>query len=141
LRFGEEEDIVIGTVGPLVDHTEVRIADLESGKTLYPNSELPDNGAVFEGRNSCERPSGDERILPRQGTDRPKPSRTAGCEPAILGMITYNDCLKILGRSKSTVVLLSGENLEPEPIEMRLTQSVYIEHCMIVGQDKNMLEL
>jgi long-chain acyl-CoA synthetase len=53
-----------------------------------------------------------------------------------LGMITFNDCLKILGRSKATIVLLSGENLEPEPIEMRLNQSPYITNSMLVGQDK-----
>lgn len=53
-----------------------------------------------------------------------------------LGMMTFNDCLKIMGRSKSTIVLLSGENLEPAPIEMRLTQSRYIDQCMIVGQDQ-----
>ena len=50
--------------------------------------------------------------------------------------MTFNDSLKILGRSKSTIVLSNGENLEPEPIEMVLRQSRYIEQCMVVGQDQ-----
>jgi long-chain acyl-CoA synthetase len=43
-----------------------------------------------------------------------------------LGMITFNNTLKILGRSKATLVLSNGENVEPEPIEMRLKLSPLI---------------
>ncbi len=56
-------------------------------------------------------------------------------------MITYNNYLKILGRNKSTIVLSNGENVEPEPIEMRLQQSRFIDHCMVVGQDKRFLSI
>ncbi|MCC5905826.1 MAG: long-chain fatty acid--CoA ligase [Balneolaceae bacterium] len=131
----EEDDIVIGTVGPLVDHTEVRIVDLESGKTLYPNPELPDNGRGLRGEIYVKGP----QVMKGYYKDDEQTAKTiqgSWLRTGDLGMITFNDCLKILGRSKSTVVLLSGENLEPEPIEMRLTQSVYIDHCILVGQDK-----
>src|SRR5690625_4062799 len=53
-----------------------------------------------------------------------------------IGMMTFNGCLRILGRYKATIVLSSGENLEPEPIEMRLRQSPLIENCMLIGQDQ-----
>jgi long-chain acyl-CoA synthetase len=56
-----------------------------------------------------------------------------------LGMVTFNDCLKILGRSKETIVLLSGENVEPVPIEAKLLESRFIEQCMVVGQDEKHL--
>jgi long-chain acyl-CoA synthetase len=56
-----------------------------------------------------------------------------------LGMMTYNNCLKIVGRSKETVVLLGGENVEPVPIENRLSESPLIHQCMVVGQDKKFL--
>jgi long-chain acyl-CoA synthetase len=36
-----------------------------------------------------------------------------------LGMVTFNNCLKILGRSKETIVLLSGENVEPKTAPAR----------------------
>jgi len=52
-----------------------------------------------------------------------------------IGRITFNDCLQFLGRCKETIVLLSGENLEPGPIEARLQESPSIQTAMIVGQD------
>jgi long-chain acyl-CoA synthetase len=130
-----EEDIVIGTVGPLVKYTQVKIVDLESGKTLYPNSDLPDNGRGLRGEIHVKGP----QVMKGYYRDKEQTNKTirnGWLRTGDLGMITYNDCLKILGRSKATVVLLSGENLEPEPIEMKLTQSPYIEHAMVVGQDK-----
>ena len=56
-----------------------------------------------------------------------------------IGMVTFNDCLKIVGRCKDTIVLLNGENVEPLPIESRLTHSSLIDHCMLVGQDQKHL--
>jgi long-chain acyl-CoA synthetase len=56
-----------------------------------------------------------------------------------LGVMTFNDCLKIVGRCKETIVLLGGENVEPLPIESRLLESPLIDHCMVVGQDKKHL--
>lgn len=47
--------------------------------------------------------------------------------------------LTVIGRSKETIVLLGGENVEPVPIEERLKESKYIENCMIVGQDQKFL--
>jgi long-chain acyl-CoA synthetase len=56
-----------------------------------------------------------------------------------IGMVTFNDCLKILGRSKDTIVLLNGENIEPVPIEARLVESAFVDQCMVVGQDRKAL--
>lgn len=53
--------------------------------------------------------------------------------------ITVHGDLCIVGRSKDTVVLASGENVEPTPIEEKLKQSDYIDHVMIVGQDQKTL--
>jgi long-chain acyl-CoA synthetase len=56
-----------------------------------------------------------------------------------IGMVTFNDCLKILGRCKDTIVLLNGENVEPLPIESKLVHSPLVDHCMLVGQDQKHL--
>ena len=56
-----------------------------------------------------------------------------------LGVVTFNDCLKIVGRCKETIVLLGGENVEPLPIESRLLESPLIDQCMMVGQDQKHL--
>ncbi len=43
--------------------------------------------------------------------------------------------LRITGRAKDTIVLRSGENVEPQPIETSLLQSPWIEQVVVVGQD------
>ncbi|MCB1164634.1 MAG: AMP-binding protein [Leptospiraceae bacterium] len=52
---------------------------------------------------------------------------------------TREGYLKFAGRAKDTIVLLGGENLEPEPLEFALIQSPFIHQVMVVGQDKKSL--
>lgn len=130
-----EDNIVIGTVGPTMPETEVRITDIETGEIIYPNPALPHEGRGMRGEIRVKGP----QVMKGYYREREQTEATiqnGWLRTGDLGMITFNNCVKILGRSKSTIVLLSGENLEPEPIEMRLTQSPYIEHCMVVGQDQ-----
>ncbi|MBM9500603.1 AMP-binding protein [Leptospira sp. 201903071] len=47
--------------------------------------------------------------------------------------------LKYSGRAKDTIVLLGGENLEPEPIEFALVRSQFIHQAMVVGHDQKTL--
>mmetsp|Transcript_8656 Transcript_8656/g.11711 ORF Transcript_8656/g.11711 Transcript_8656/m.11711 type:complete len:307 (-) Transcript_8656:236-1156(-) len=42
----------------------------------------------------------------------------------------------LTGRQKDTIVLSSGENIEPEPIELACLQSGFIKQIMVVGQDQ-----
>lgn len=56
-----------------------------------------------------------------------------------IGMISYDEELKIVGRAKDTIVLLGGENIEPQVIEMAINASPYIERSVVVGQDKRYL--
>jgi long-chain acyl-CoA synthetase len=54
-----------------------------------------------------------------------------------LGWLTMDNHLVLLGRIKETIVLSSGENIEPVPIEEACLQSGYIEQIILVGQDKD----
>ena len=45
----------------------------------------------------------------------------------------------VKGRAKDTIVLRSGENVEPLPIENKLVESPYIAQAVVVGQDQNCL--
>ena len=45
----------------------------------------------------------------------------------------------IKGRKKDTIVLRGGENVEPLPIEMKLSESRYISAAIVVGQDQRYL--
>jgi long-chain acyl-CoA synthetase len=56
-----------------------------------------------------------------------------------LGMMTYDNEIKITGRAKDTIVLLGGENIEPSGIEGAMCASPYIETAVLVGQDKKYL--
>lgn len=56
-----------------------------------------------------------------------------------LAVFTIHNELQIKGRIKDTIVLRGGENLEPLPIEMKLSESRFIKSAVVVGQDKRYL--
>ncbi len=132
------ENLVVGTVGPPMPDTEVCIVDPETEEKLYPNEKYPFNGRSLRGEIWVKGP----QVMKGYYRDSELTAKTiinGWLRTGDLGMMTHNDCLKILGRSKATIVLSSGENVEPEPIEMRLLQSSYIEQVMLVGQNKKFI--
>lgn len=56
-----------------------------------------------------------------------------------LVLFTHDGEFRIVGRSKETIVLLGGENIEPQPIEDAILQSEAIDQVMVVGQDQKFL--
>jgi long-chain acyl-CoA synthetase len=56
-----------------------------------------------------------------------------------LVIATHDGEIRIVGRSKETIVLLGGENIEPQPIEDAILQSNAIDQVMVVGQDQKFL--
>ncbi len=56
-----------------------------------------------------------------------------------LGFLIANGSLIITGRSKDTIVLSSGENIEPNPLETKILSSEFIVQVQLVGQDKKNL--
>jgi len=126
------EQPITGTVGPIFPKTELRIVDLESRDVIWPpqrgrKGEIHVRGSQVM-RGYYKRPDATEKVL-----------RDGWLNTGDLGMITFNDCLKIVGRSKDTIVLLSGENVEPEPIETCMQRSPLIQQCMVTGQDQKFL--
>jgi long-chain acyl-CoA synthetase len=131
-------NLIVGTVGPPIKETEVKIIDPETSEVLYPNSNLPFNGKMQRGEIWVKGPQVMKGYYKEpELTDAT--IKNGWLRTGDLGVITHNDNLKILGRSKATIVLKSGENVEPEPIEMCLLQSPYIENCIVLGQDKKFL--
>ena len=130
--------LVISTVGPFWPHTEIRIVEPGTEKVLYPAPHTRDGGRGIKGeihakgpqvmKGYYKNPEATEKVL-----------RDGWMNTGDIGMVTFNNCLKILGRSKETIVLLSGENVEPVPIEAQLLESRFIEQCMVVGQDEKQL--
>ncbi|MEO0984195.1 MAG: AMP-binding protein [Cyanobacteria bacterium J06639_14] len=56
-----------------------------------------------------------------------------------LGLLTADNNIVLTGRAKDTIVLLNGENIEPQPIEDACIRSPYIDQMMLVGQDQRSL--
>ena len=56
-----------------------------------------------------------------------------------LGMLLPDGSVVLTGRAKDTIVLSSGENIEPGPLEETLVSSPLIEQVMLVGQDERQL--
>ena len=132
---------VIGTVGPIIPETEIRIVDVESGQILYPDAGDENAGRMRKGEIQVRGP----QVMKGYYKD---PTSTGVVlleddwfRTGDLGLINGNDCLKVLGRCKETIVLSSGENVEPGPMESLLRQSPLIDNCMVVGQDQRHLGL
>ncbi|TGL73895.1 AMP-dependent synthetase/ligase [Leptospira yasudae] len=133
LAFRTPGHLVIGSVGPLFPEVEILLKDTESGKILYPpqkgvKGEIHVRGPQIM-KGYYKRPDVTAKVLTKDGW----------FNTGDLGMITYNNTLKIVGRTKETVVLLNGENIEPVPIENKLAQSPLIDQIMVVGQDRKFL--
>ncbi len=132
------ERLVIGTVGPLYPETELRIIDLNTEEILYPDPSRKGEGRGLKGeihlkgpqvmKGYYKNPEATSRVL-----------KDGWFNTGDIGMYTFNNCLKIVGRSKDTIVLLNGENLEPIPIEAKLCESSLVDQCMVVGQDRKHL--
>ncbi|MCZ6602093.1 MAG: AMP-binding protein, partial [Planctomycetota bacterium] len=117
------------TVGPPLPETEIRIVD-EQGRSV-PHGEKGvvhvRGPQVMAGYHRD--PEATERVIDGDGW----------FDTGDLGRLTIHGDLEITGRAKDTIVLLSGENIEPEPLEGKLKQSPLISQVMIVGQDKKYL--
>ncbi len=130
--------LVIGTVGPLYAETGLRIVDLNTGDILYPNSSLPEDGRGLKGEVHVKGPQVMKGYY-KNAEATEKVLKDGWLNTGDIGIYTYNDCLKIVGRSKDTIVLLNGENIEPIPIEAKICESPLIDQCMVVGQDQKQL--
>ncbi len=132
--------LVIGTVGPVFPDTQIRIIDLNTGDIIFPNKKNPAEGRGMKGEIHAKGPQVMKGYFKNpEATNRVLVD--GWMNTGDIGMITFNDCVKIMGRSKDTVVLIGGENVEPVPIENKLVESQYIDQCMVVGQDQKFLSV
>ncbi|MBU42149.1 MAG: long-chain fatty acid--CoA ligase [Spirochaetaceae bacterium] len=130
--------LVIGSVGPIYPDTDIRIVDISNGDIIYTTEKGGANKRGIKGEIHAKGPQVMRGYYKNpEATD--KVLKDGWMNTGDLGMITFNGTLKIVGRSKETVVLLGGENVEPVPIENKLSESPLIDQVMVVGQDKKYL--
>ena len=106
------EDRKLGTVGPLIDNVEVRIA--EDGEIL------------------CKGPNIMMGYYKRADLTADVMSE-GWYATGDIGMMVDNRFLKITDRKKELFKTSGGKYVAPLPIENKLKESVYIEQVMVVG--------
>ncbi|XP_062212996.1 probable acyl-activating enzyme 16, chloroplastic [Phragmites australis] len=131
---------VLGTVGHPVKHTEIKVVDLETGEVLPHGSK----GIVkIKGpqvmKGYYKNPSATNEALDLEGWFNTgdigwiAPHHAVGPSRRCGGMVVLD------GRAKDTIVLSTGENVEPAEIEEAASRSNLIHQIVVIGQDQRRL--
>jgi long-chain acyl-CoA synthetase len=121
-----------GSAGQPVADTELRIVDPETraprqiGERGVVLARGPQVMAGYHGK-----PEATAKVLDGEGW----------FDTGDLGLLLADGTLVLTGRAKDTIVLSSGENIEPGPLEDALAASPLVEQLMLVGQDRKQLGL
>ncbi len=113
-RF-QEKDRMFGTVGPLIDGVDVKIA--EDGEILCKGSNIM--------MGYYKQPALTAEVI----TD-------GWFHTGDIGMMVNNKFLKITDRKKEMFKTSGGKYVAPLPVENKLKESVYVEQVMVVGPER-----
>ncbi|GLU10211.1 hypothetical protein SLE2022_270310 [Rubroshorea leprosula] len=131
---------VLGSVGHPVKHTEFRIVDSETDEVLPPGFKgvVKVRGPpVMKGY--YKNPWATKQVLDEDGWFTTgdlgwiAPHHSSGRSHRCGGVIVLE------GRSKDTIVLSTGENVEPLELEEAALRSTLIQQIVVVGQDQRRL--
>jgi long-chain acyl-CoA synthetase len=115
-RFGKD-NIRIGTVGPLLDDVQVKIAE-EDGEILIKGP------SVMMGY--YKNPEATAEVMDKDGW----------FHSGDVGTFVEGRFLKITDRKKEIFKTSSGKYIAPLAIENKLKESKFIEQCMVVGESQ-----
>jgi len=118
----------LGCAGKAIKETEIKIVDPNTFKELKKFKKglvLARGPQIMKGYYKDEEAT--KKIISEDGW----------LNTGDLGWLTNEKNLVLVGRLKETIVLSTGENVEPIPIEEACLNSPYIEQIVLVGQDKN----
>ncbi|XP_028081529.1 probable acyl-activating enzyme 16, chloroplastic isoform X1 [Camellia sinensis] len=131
---------VLGSIGRPLQHTEIRVVDSETGEVLPPGSKgiVEVKGPqVMKGYYKNE--STTKQVLDEGGWLNTgdigwiAPHHSIGRSRLCGGMVVLE------GRAKDTIVLSTGENVEPSELEEASLKSSLIQQIVVIGQDQRRL--
>ncbi|XP_021612674.1 probable acyl-activating enzyme 16, chloroplastic isoform X3 [Manihot esculenta] len=131
---------VLGSIGHPIRHTKFRIVDAESGETLPDGSKgivKVKGPQVMKGY--YKNPTATKQALDEEGWLNTgdigwiAPHHSIGRSRRCGGVIVLE------GRAKETIVLSTGENVEPSELEEAAMRSALIQQIVVVGQDQRRL--
>ena len=111
----DEKDRKFGTVGPLIDGVEVKIAEDGEILTKGPNVMM----GYYKRPDLTSEAMKDGWFLTGD-----------------IGVMTDNRFLKITDRKKELFKTSGGKYVAPTPIESKLKESIYVEQVMVVGSER-----
>lgn len=131
---------VLGSVGHPIRHTEFKIVDSETNEVLPPGSKgtIKVRGPPLM-KGYYKNPSATERVIDEDGWLNTgdlgwiAPHHSRGRSRHCGGVIVLE------GRSKDTIVLSTGENVEPVELEEAALKSSIIQQIVVIGQDQRRL--
>lgn len=131
---------VLGSVGHPIRHTEIKIVDSETDELLPPGSKgiVKVKGPhVMKGYYKNELAT--KKVLDEDGWLNTgdigwiAPHHSVGRSRHCGGVIVLE------GRAKDTIVLSTGENVEPTELEEAAMRSTLIQQIVVIGQDQRRL--
>ncbi|KAM4117192.1 hypothetical protein ACJW30_02G105800 [Castanea mollissima] len=131
---------VLGSVGHPIQHTEFKIVDSETNEVVPPGSKgiVKVRGPqVMKGY--YKNPWATKQVLDEDGWLSTgdigwiAPHHSTGRSSHCSGVVVLE------GRAKDTIVLLTGENIEPVELEEAALRSSLIQQIVVIGQDQRRL--
>jgi long-chain acyl-CoA synthetase len=121
LTANTPDDFQVGTVGPPVPGTEIRIA--EDGEILVRGPQVM--------KGYFNRPEDTAAVLSPDGW----------LATGDIGEIDERGHLRITDRKKDILVTAGGKNIPPQPIERLLSKSPFVEQAVLLGEGRNFTAL
>ncbi|KAG1363458.1 putative acyl-activating enzyme 16, chloroplastic [Cocos nucifera] len=131
---------VLGTVGHPLKYTEIKIVDAETGNILpYGSKGIVKIKGPQVMKGYYKNPSATSEALDEEGWFNTGdigwivPKHSMGRSRKCGGMLVLE------GRAKDTIVLSTGENVEPTELEAAALRSNLIQQIVVIGQDQRRL--